>query len=378
MAVSASIHDDLEEAPGAWPESVDIQYFADSSMTLPGEGKSGKNCGDWSPTRFCESCGTVHFGPSRCGQRACPSCGTTWARERAEAITARLGAARQAAENGSQRRAVHTVASPPTGEIRTLRDVYAGFREAYELARRQGVRGGVAVFHGFRVTSEAKRTFAEAVEAGEWTPDEDGGLWRWVKCESADWRSLTYWSPHYHIIGLGAEIAENQPDEQGGWVFHRIRSLSPFYLNQSDGYTDMATLAMYLLSHATFETNSSRDCIRWFGELSTASFSPADELAAGVLERVEEMAEKALQSGVNGGSDPESDSCRECGSLAFSPIWDANMALRDSEWCSSISRRKVKELKAAFEWVIGDRPPPAGLKRPRSEAEAMEALDALV
>jgi hypothetical protein len=268
------------------------------------------------------------------------------------------------------------VASPPPGELRTLRDVYAGFREAYELARRQGVRGGTAIFHGFRLTEEAKQEFAEAVEAGEWSTDEDGGMWRWARTRSRSWRSLTYWSPHYHIIGLAADIAD--PDPSTDWVFKRIRSLSPFYLNQSKAYEDMAQTAMYLLSHATFETNSSRDCIRWFGELSTVSFSPEEELAEGVLDRIEELSEAALRNGAEEACEHEREECRECGSSAFSPIWDANMALRDSEWCASIPRERVKLLTAAFEWAIGEVVPPPGLKKPRSEAEAEEALLSLV
>jgi hypothetical protein len=258
--------------------------------------------------------------------------------------------------------------------VQSLRDVSAGFREAYTLAREQGVRGGVAIFHGFRVTDEAKQEFAEVVESGQWEPDEDGGLWRWVRALDRDWRSVTYWSPHYHIIGLAASIEENDPESQDGWVFKRIRSLSPFYLNQSEGYADMAQTAMYLLSHATFERDSASDCIRWFGELATTKFSPEKELHQGVLERIKEMAEAALQSGAESDCEDERDECRECGSSAFASIWDAPMALRDSEWCSRIERRKVKLLTAAFEWAIGEVVPPPGLKKPRSEDEAREVL----
>ena len=48
----------------------------------------------------------------------------------------------------------------------------------------------------------------------------------------------------------------------------------------------------------------------------------------------------------------------------------------DKSWTERIGRRQQqKRLAAAFEWAIGDRQPPPGLKNPRSEEEALEAFE---
>jgi hypothetical protein len=195
----------------------------------------------------------------------------------------------------------------------------------------------------------------------------------------ASWRSLSYWSPHYHIIGLAAEVEANKPEEQDGWVFHRIRSLERFKLHEPDGYRDMVGVMMYVLSHASFESNSSRDCIRWFGSLSTAKFSPDDELSEGVLSVIERMARESAQSGPERAEEAaETDPCPNCGSTSRTPIWEAGYALSDAGWCERIGREQVRRLTVAFEWVIGERHPPPGLKKPRTEKEAREAFESML
>lgn len=365
--------------PGAWQEELDLSFFADSSMTLPGSGNPGDGCGEWYPKEFCDECGTFYYGKSRCEQRGCPSCWGPWARRRSEKITRRLGAARYAAEAGVSKRAVHAVVSPPEGSIQSLTDVSQGYRDAYQLAKEKGVRGGVAIFHGFRVTEEGKRLFEEAKERDQWDPETDGRLWAFVRDHDRGWRSLTYWSPHWHIIGLARDFEADDPDSQEGWIARRIRSLKPFKLHKDEGYNDMVGAAMYLLSHATFESDTSKDCIRWFGDLATTVFSPEEELSEGSLSVVERKAREAAESvpegGEKGPGEEEGEECENCGSTSRSPIWEAGQALQDPGWCQRIGREQQRKLKAAFEWAIGDRIPPPGLRGPRTEEEAREAFE---
>jgi len=136
---------------------------------------------------------------------------------------------------------------------------------------------------------------------------------------------------------------------------------------------------MYLLSHATFETDSSKDCLRWFGELATTKFSPEEELSEGSLSVVERKAREAAQSGRERGEEEiEEEECGNCGATSRSPIWDAGAALMDPGWCDRIGREQQRRLTAAFEWAIGERQPPPGMKHPKSEKEAEEALTALL
>lgn len=372
-----------EDAPnveaGRWQEEIDYSVFADSSMTLPGQGEPGARCGEWAPMDFCDECAEVGFGQNRCEQRTCPNCVGKWTRERATGATRRIQAARWAEDDGIDRRGVHAVMSPPEGEIRTLQQVADGFREAYELAEEKGIRGGVAVFHGFRVKKEVQDEFQEV--------DPEMGIWRWIRTERAeDWRELTYWSPHYHIIGLCRDFEADDPDQQDGWVARRIRSLDPMTsLSDPEPYDDVVGLVRYLMSHATFEPGENptmRDCVRWFGELATTKFKPESEVSEEHLNAIERITEEVVgeseEDEQGGAGVEEEDECENCGARSRSPIWEAGGALMDKGWCEQIGREQQQRLVAAFEWAIGERPPPPGLKRPSSEEEAREALDELV
>lgn len=362
-----------ESLPGAWSQDLDVSIFAASSMTLPGQGSKGPNCGVWKPKTFCDSCADVQMGPTTCGRRSCPDCGRTiWTGERTEGLVRRLAAARHAADEGLDKRAVHCVASAPEGSVRSLQHVYDGFRDAYELAREKGVRGGVAVFHGFRVQDHAVERYR--------AEDPDCGIWRWIFQQDESWRSLTFWSPHWHIVGLARDVAADDPDSQDGWVFRRIRSLEPQHgLRDRDAYDDLAGLTRYLMSHASFEADSSRDCVRWFGSLATTNFSP-DELSDGALSVIDRMVEEVVGSSPEDGEAPADDDecCESCGGSSLSPIWDAGAALQDQGWCDRLDRDHERRLNAAWRWSIGEAQPPPGLKSPSTEAEAEETLEALL
>jgi hypothetical protein len=386
-ASPSELEPDLEA--GAWPEDMNERYLAESSMSLPGKGSPGKNCQEWFPKEFCDECGEPHLGVSRCEQRTCPNCWGAWTRRRAEKIARRLGAARYAQPDGIERRAIHAVVSAPEGEIRTLNDVKQGYRDAYELAKEKGVRGGVVVFHGFRATASTKELYSKAVRAGDWDTGDDGKIWSFIRSREKrlereigsgeDWRELTYWSPHWHVIGLSTEFEADDPDEQDGWVARRIRSLESFQLHDDEAYDDMVGATRYLLSHASFETGTSKDCVRWFGDLSTTKFSPEQALSEGSLSVVERKAKEAAEShDERGEGAAEDEQCGNCGSQSRSPIWDAGGALCDPGWCERIGRDQERKLQAAFEWAIGDRQPPPGMKHPQTEEQAEEALEALL
>jgi len=367
-----------EPDAGAWPEGMDTRFYAESSVTLPGMSDPGANCGVWGPQDFCDECGEVGFGPSQCEQRGCPNCWWKWSGNRAENITVRLSAARHAAEEGIDKRAVHTVASPPEGEIRTLTDVQQGFRDAYALAKERGVRGGVCIFHGFRVREDAKREF--------YAEDPDGGIWAWVREQPEDWRSLTYWSPHYHIIGLARDVEADEGEDGDVWRFQRLdreggrSAFRPFKLTDKECYNETVGTARYLLSHLTFESDTSTDSVRWFGSLSTASFSPEEEVSEGALSAIERQVEEVVGSADDrgDGGHQEDCECEECGATSRSPIWEAGGALMDRSWCERIGREQQRRLAAAFELAIGERRPPPGLARPTTEEEMRETFEAVL
>jgi hypothetical protein len=139
----------------------------------------------------------------------------------------------------------------------------------------------------------------------------------------------------------------------------------------------------YLMSHATFESGTSRDCVRWFGELATTKFQPTEELSEGSYDVIDRVVREVVAEGVEpeegeGGIEEDPDECECCGGTSWSPIWDAGGALSDPGWCDEIGRDAERRLVAAFEWAIGERMPPPGLKKSKTEEEAEEALEALL
>lgn len=379
---------DPDPAAGTWPEELgDVSVYADTSLTIPGSSDPPERCGRWGPKTFCKSCGEPHFGPQKCERRECRDCALKWRLDRAGAATARLAGARRAAD-GVRSRLVHAVASPPdptseeTAEserVRTLTDWERAKKKAYALAKEKGVRGGVLVPHGWRVREAAKRLYRELKQAGE---IEDGlGIWRWIRNRPEDWRTLTFWSPHFHILGLAANVEASDPAADDGWIFKRIdhagRSSFPrFKLTDEETYRPMFRAMAYLLSHAGIEPRAGKQVVRWFGSLSPGrhGISLDDELndwERSVIDRnVENL---GVPTGSEGPLECREEGCR--GSRA--PIWSAGSALADPAWCEDIGRETEARLATAFEWAIGEVVPPPGMKYPSTERECMEAFDQL-
>jgi hypothetical protein len=363
---------------GSWPDEMDVNFYADSALTLPGMGERGSGCGEWYPRDFCSTCGEPHFGASRCQQRSCPDCWSLWSANRAVGITARLSAARYVEDDGADRRAVHAVVSPPEGSVRSITDLKRAKRDAYRLAEEHGVRGGVAVTHGDRVKPDVLDAYRELFEAGA----TEQKVWRWVRDHARDWRSLTYWSPHFHIIGLCRDFEANSPDNDGGWVVERLSTMAEYRLTHRRGYESVAHTARYLLSHASFDPQSGSHSVTWFGSLANNAFSPESVVSKGALGTIERYAEEAVGAGESDdGGDSEGDEpkCeRDRCEGVLKPIWEAGAALQSASWCDQIGREQERRLRTAWEWAIGDVVPPPGLCQPRSEEECAEAFASLL
>jgi len=282
--------------------------------------------------------------------------------------------------SGVGKRAVHATVSPPEGEVRTLAQLERAKREAYRLAEDHGVRGGAVVTHGFRIRAEVLAEYREqAEETSEW------GAWAYVREEYGEnWRQAVYWSPHFHVVGLCRDFAANDPESDEGWVVERLSTLDRFGLTDQDGYESMARVATYILSHATFERESQSAAVTWYGDLAYNKFSPEEAVSSGVLSTIERYAEEACGAGEelieeDGEESGDPERCEEEGCRGgLQPIWDAGLALSDREFVERIGREREERLRAAFEWAVGDRVPPPGMKRPESEAQAEEALSVIV
>lgn len=363
---------------GAWPvEMDDVRFYADSSLTIPGKSEPPSECGEWGYREFCDECGEPFAAPHRCQQRKCPDCWLTWAGNDAASITARLSAARRVAD-GAESRLVHCTASPPDGSITSLVDYWSGFGDAYDLAQQKGIDGGVVLAHGWRVKPKVKREYRRKTDAEEIT---EGGLWKWIRENERSWRAQTYWSPHYHILGLSADVGADHPDEQNGWVFRRLSSDSWFEFTDPDSYEAAFRMAMYVLSHVGFEADSQKQVVRWFGSLSYNQFAGVDALEdweRSVLRRNVEEVTGRDPGGDGAAVEPERD-CKDqdCGGTLES-IWHARRYLQDHEWCSKIGREQERRLLLAYDWACGEVVPPPGLQRPRSREQLTEAFEVMM
>lgn len=392
----------MDAGPG-WSEDLETSVFGETTWTIPGFGVQGDRCGEWFPKSFCDAAAEswatngethdpVNLGRHTCGRRGCPRCWSSeWARPRTVSAVARLGAARHL--SSQHPRAVHVSISPPEGSVTSIREFYEARTHAVELALEHGIRGGLVVPHGWRVTDDAKDAFHEE--------DPEGGIWRWIRENETHWRSQVKWSPHFHVIGLSADVAESSPEDDDGWVVKNIKrgeshSLEPFHLTRDEGYEDMARTVRYLLSHATFQEDTTRQVMTWFGELHSTNFCPDPEaakerktepeygpLSAGSWETIQRKAEEIV-GGVSdveedgaGGEDEELCDVDGCDGHVH-PIWDVPAFVEQRG--DNLTVEAMVRLRTAFDWAIGDveEAPPDGWPHPRSEEDALGALDELV
>jgi len=294
-------------------------------------------------------------------------------------------AARWGLDDGIERRAVHVVASPPAGSVTSLADVKRYRKRAIEKGKEAGVRGGVTVFHGFRTTEETDRLYK--------AKDLDVGKWEWIREHDRGWRSFVYWSPHYHIIGLATEVEPPSSD----WVVSRLSTLDPMKnLSRRDSYESVAKTAQYLLSHATYESSDDGKGVKavtWYGDLHPSNFTPdptdvdarktepkLEAPSHGAYKVIQRVAAEVTHSDGkekrDGGGRAECDDESCNGELL--EIWDAGRLLADVKFCDRLDKDTERRLRTAFEWAVGDRRPPPGLKRPRSREDAEEALESLL
>jgi hypothetical protein len=362
---------DADRKLGAWAEETEDSPLAASALSIPGMEERPEGCGDWAPLKFCAECGDPRMVQKRCGRRVCPDCWYGWTQNTAENVVSRLAAARLAEPDGMGRRAVHAVISPPEGECSTLAQQERARRRAYRLAEEHGIRGGVVVPHGYRVTAEALEEFGEQEEYSD--------PWLWLRDEyGEEYREKVYYSPHFHVLGLSRGVEASSPGEDDGWVVKRVRSFEAIRgAGRLAPYEDMAYVTLYVLSHVTFDPNQQKPVTYWYGDLSTQMFEPTEAHSAGLWSAIERRTEEAVTGERAGEMEPlecETDGCR--GHILS--MREVGRYLSRLDWRENINKKEWRRLRAARDWVIGDQLPPPGLQHPKTPDEAEEALSVLV
>jgi len=348
---------------------------------LPGFGEQGPRCGEYYPDGVCEG-GHVDWGNHQCGRRSCPRCWAVWARDGSVRATKRVQAFRYTQPADYRRQTAHAVVSPEAGEVRTERQYWNGVSKAAEIAEAKGFRGFAVIPHPWRL-SELGEELYEHVE-----PEHGKWVWiRWLLERSEHWRCLFEWSPHYHIVGLTTPDMEEGKDSDE-WAYHFIRSLGAFEgIRDSESHEEVYGLFRYLLSHTGYPEGSTKQVVRWYGDLANSVFvedateewqyeKPSEGVRDALQREIEEVVGHAVEDDEEGdGDDEEEHECEheDCCEQVIS-VWDIDQYLRHVD-----PPREVREvMQVARDWRMGDLRLPPGMVGPETREHAEEAMDVLV
>lgn len=378
MLRDSSPSTETSEIRGEW--SAGLGPFGQTTWQLPGQGDRGSGCGEYRPMAVCESCGQPEFKARTCGARSCPDCWGMWAKQAAVRATKRIQAFRYTQPDNHRRQVAHAYVSPPEGTVRTVGEYWDGISKAADMAEEKGFRGFTVIPHPYRPTQEAKERYREA--------DPDYGIWVWLRNDIEGLERYTKWSPHYHIIGLTS--ADMEPGEDGDeWLYQFKRSLTRFDgIEDRDSHEDLYGAIRYLLSHTGFPEGSTRQVVRWYGDLANSVFvenatkdwqneKPSKDVRAGLLREIEAVAGQEVDD-EDGEERPESDDVGDCPvedcDGVMIDVFDVSAYLEHNDPPPDVRNR----MRMARDWRLGRVEPPPGLKRPRTEQDAREAYRAML
>jgi hypothetical protein len=277
----------------------------------------------------------------------------------------------------------HAVVAPPEGSIKNEREFYEGKSKAADIAKEKGFRGFAIIAHPCRVNEQTKIEYRDR--------DPDVGLWVWLRNEftEQELRDRIYWSPHYHIVG--ATSADMEPgDESDEWVYEFIRSVESYDgIRDRDSHESVYRVFRYLLSHIGFPEGSTKQAVTWYGDLANSVFvedatedwqteKPSEGVRSAIKREVEAVAGPVEEDDEDGAQSDESDDMGDCPrddcSGVLIDVFDIRMYLDHNDPPPDVARR----MQTAYEWRLGERLPPPGMKHPRTEEEAREAFQALL
>jgi hypothetical protein len=371
-------------SPGSWDE--DLGRYGSDDWELPGQGERGPRCGEWYPEAVCTEHGHLELGTHSCGRRCCPDCWSIWANEASVRPTKRIQAFRHTLPDDYHRQGAHATVNPKQGDVMTEREFFNGRKKAAEIAREKGFRGFAVIPHPYRATELGKREYEKA--------DTEHGFWVWYRNSADDLGTvdpddLIHWSPHYHIIGV--TTADMEPaDESDEWVYEFHRSLESYHgTRDRDSHEDLYGVFRYLLSHTGYPAESSKQVVTWYGDLANSVFvedatedwqheKPSEGVRSDIEEEIEAVAGPVDDDDSDGDREHEDDDGDPCprdgcdGELIS--VFDIDAYLRQANPPPEITDK----MRTARDWRLGRVEPPAGLKRPRTEADAREAWDELV
>lgn len=365
--------------------SADLSRYG-LNWNLTGFGEPGDDCGLWVPAAVCNECGHADMVRQSCDRWMCPDCWARAANRAAVSGSVRLQSYRYQQPDDYRRQWAHAVVSPPDGDIETKREFFDGRSDAADLAMGKGFRGCAVIAHPWRTTEFADDLYDDA--------DADFGKWVWVRKVAEAGRfelsELIRWSPHYHIIGPTSP--DMQPGESGDeWRYNLIRFNSEqlHSVSDDDSHEEVFGMFRYLYSHVGKPEDCDRQLTTWHGELANSVFvesatedwqvqKPSEGVRDAIERRIKELTGPTVENddgdGVGDGTDDEGPCPRDDCDGVLIDVWDCRTYLTHNDPPPEV----VNTMRTCREWREGEIQPPPGLKRPMTEQDARDALEALL
>jgi len=363
------------------PDTESLGRWGSEPWELPGFGEQGPRCGEWYPDGVCEA-GHVEAGHHQCGRRSCPRCWGVWARDGSVRATERVQGFRYTQPPDYRRQVAHAVVSPAEGDVRTARAYWDGYSKAAEIAESKGFRGCAVIGHPWRLSELGEELYQHV--------DPDHGKWVWIRwlLERSDhWRCLFEWSPHYHVVGLTTPDMD-EGKESDEWAYHFIRSLGSFEgIGDTESHEEVFGLFRYLLSHTGYPEGSTKQVVRWYGDLANSVFvedateewqheKPCEDVREELREEIESAAEWVRDDESEGesGNDEDQECSHEGCNEEVISVFDIDHHLRHAD-----PPREVREvMQVVRDWRFGEIRPPPGMVGPETREQFDEVLEVLL
>jgi len=169
----------------------------------------------------------------------------------------------------------HIIVSPPQTDAikemtKTSKDYKKLKKTCIDYLNRIGSKGGVLIFHRWRITKEYQIKFAKYKKGGG-----DGALWDWVRAEGL-LNEAVYISPHFHTLQYGylkdSDLAyqdfifNNRTNRFDGWIYSNIEP-------DVEGGRDIKRTLAYQLNHCSLAYHNiyerrSIEVVTYYGMLS--------------------------------------------------------------------------------------------------------------
>lgn len=221
---------------------------------LPSQGSKYDTCSKFiSKGHFDTDSGQIHHQKffNDCGRFECPVC-DGWRSAESMSIFDRLSTFKETAK----RSIIHYVVSPKPREINSPSEYKKLRSRMYKIARKHGIRGGVAIFHYFRHPSELN-----------------------------DREEIEPHNPHWHILGDGWVRPSEYPD----WIVKnlRIRRSSAQLMSTIKYCLKWASKGILLIGDSS---SQKIEIETWFGDMSLKALKVAKFSGDGVkCETCEQM-----------------------------------------------------------------------------------------